>query len=371
MAQVLCLNGPNLDILGRRQPDVYGSTTLAELEERVMQWGSLLGFDVTCGQSNHEGELVEALHSATGDGVIINPGAFTHTSAALHDAVAAVDVPVVEVHLSNVRARDRWRRRSLISPVAAATIQGRGVEGYRAALRHLDHRRRHPVTTQPYGPHPDQVIDLRGESETGVVLVHGGFWADPWGRDTTESWACDLADRGVATANIEYRRLGSGGGSTATTSDAIDALNVAASALGCKRLALVGHSAGAQLAVWMAVEGELPPLGIVSVSGVLDLEQAAALGLGDGMVERFATHPGISPTRLPAPAMPVGLVHGDVDDVVPPDQSRRYASYLAERQAQPDLAVVPEAGHFDVLSADSQAWEAARTMLAGMGVRLG
>ncbi len=370
MADILCVNGPNLDMLGRRQPEFYGSTTLPELETTVVAWGKLLGLEVECFQSNREGELIEALHGASGTGVILNPGAFTHTSSALHDAVVSIEVPVVEVHLSNVRRRERWRRRSLISPATEATIFGRGIEGYRSALRHFINRRRHGVATIRYGPHPDQVIDVRAGSVTGVgvVLIHGGFWDDAWGRDTTESWAVDLATEGISTANVEYRRLGSGGGPTPTTSDAAEAVLAAAAALGTDRLALVGHSAGAQLAIWSAVNGFLLPLVVVSVSGVLDLDAAAAEGLGGGLASGFAAHPEMSPSRLSPPAAPVYLVHGTDDDVVPSRQSEGYAGYLSSRGLNPEMAFIADAGHFDVLSPDSRAWTTVRKALAEAGV---
>ena len=113
----------------------------------------------------------------------------------------------------------------MLSDVAVHTIFGRGPDGYRAALRHLVNRASCPVETRRYGPHPDQVFDLRpGSGRRGAALVHGGFWLDTWGRDTTESWAVDLHRRGVATANLEYRRLGSGGGVVPTLADVAEAL---------------------------------------------------------------------------------------------------------------------------------------------------
>lgn len=370
MDRILCVNGPNLDRLGRRQPEVYGSDTLKDLEHQVAEWGSSLGLDLTFVQSGHEGTLIEALHDFSGAGVILNPGAFTHTSAALGDAVASIDVPVVEVHLSNIRSRERWRRRSVIAPAAAMTIFGRGLESYRAAMRHLVNRRRHPVVTQRYGPHPDQVIDLRHVSGSGmaVVLFHGGFWSDAWGRDTTESWAANLADRGIPTANVEYRRLDSGGGAETTTSDAAEALAAAADALTTQQVLVVGHSAGAQLAIHAALTGPLSPVGVVCVSGLLDLEAASASGLGDGLVAQFATDISVSPNRLPAPAVPVALVHGAEDHVVPPEQSERYATYLRSRSVEPRLSVVPDSGHFEVLAPDSRAWEAVLEVLEEMAV---
>lgn len=135
---VLVLNGPNLNRLGKRQPDIYGSTSLADVEEMISEHAGTLGLDVVCRQSNHEGELIEWVHEAADNGwaVIINPGGFTHTSVALRDALAEVaDGPgFVEVHISNVHARESFRAHSYLSPIAKGVIAGLGVFGYRAAL---------------------------------------------------------------------------------------------------------------------------------------------------------------------------------------------------------------------------------------------
>lgn len=137
--RVLIVNGPNLNLLGVRRPEVYGTATLAELEERCREWGAGLGLEVETFQSNHEGAIIDRLHQALGrcDGVVLNPGALTHYSYALHDAVEAISLPVVEVHLSDIAAREEWRARSVVSPACAATISGQGLDGYRQALELL------------------------------------------------------------------------------------------------------------------------------------------------------------------------------------------------------------------------------------------
>ncbi|MFQ5948165.1 MAG: type II 3-dehydroquinate dehydratase [Acidimicrobiia bacterium] len=137
--QVLVLNGPNLNLLGARDPDVYGPITLGELEVLCRRWGAESGIDVETYQSNHEGDLIDRLHDAIGDfdGVVINPGALTHYSYALRDAIEATGIPTVEVHLSNIMEREDWRRRSVLSDACMSTVYGQGVEGYRMALHQL------------------------------------------------------------------------------------------------------------------------------------------------------------------------------------------------------------------------------------------
>ena len=140
--RVLVVNGPNHNLLGRREPEVYGTDTLPDLEERCRRTAADLGLEVDTRQSNHEGVLIDTVQEAmTGHGgVIINPGGYTHTSVALRDALAALPVPVVEVHLSNVHAREAFRSHSYVSPVATAVIAGAGVTGYDLALRFLAER---------------------------------------------------------------------------------------------------------------------------------------------------------------------------------------------------------------------------------------
>ncbi len=137
--QVVVLNGVNLDVLGRRDPGHYGGLSLSELETRIYEWAAELRCHVRCRQTNNEGEYVDWCHDALdwADGVIVNPGAWTHYSYAIHDALELLTVPVVEVHLSNTDEREEWRRTSVIADLAAKRVVGRGPDGYREALEFL------------------------------------------------------------------------------------------------------------------------------------------------------------------------------------------------------------------------------------------
>ncbi len=138
MTTVLLLNGPNLDLLGKRDPGVYGSSTLADIELSARRVGSELGVAVETAQTNSEGGMVDEIHRAGAlDGLIINPGAYGHYSYAIRDAIEAISVPCIEVHISNIHAREEFRHTSVISPVVNGVICGLGVHGYELALRAL------------------------------------------------------------------------------------------------------------------------------------------------------------------------------------------------------------------------------------------
>lgn len=139
MARYLIINGPNLNLLGERLPDLYGDTTLEGLESYCRQWAQEGGNTADTFQSNHEGAIIDRIHDATGriDGIVINPGAYTHYSYAIHDAIEAVGVPTVEVHITDIESREEWRRHSVIRPACIGAIAGHGIEGYREAMELL------------------------------------------------------------------------------------------------------------------------------------------------------------------------------------------------------------------------------------------
>lgn len=136
---ILLINGPNLNLLGTREPTTYGTTTLADIESSSKAHAASLGASLATFQSNHEGAIVDRIQAARNhaDAIIINPGAFTHTSVAIRDALLAVDIPFVELHVSNVHARESWRRHSYLSDKAAGVIVGLGVFGYRVAVEYV------------------------------------------------------------------------------------------------------------------------------------------------------------------------------------------------------------------------------------------
>jgi 3-dehydroquinate dehydratase-2 len=367
MRRVLVVNGPNLNMLGTRRPEVYGSTTLPELDERCRAWGARFGLEVDTFQSNHEGALIDRVQATAGsvDGLVVNLGAFTHSSYALHDAIEAVGLPAVEVHISNIKEREPWRRNSVIAPACVYQIYGRGIVGYRHALSHLASRWELPVETRSYGTETDQVADLRLPEQPGphpvAVLLHGGFFRHEWTRDLFDGVAVDLAQRGVATWNVEYRRVGAGGGYPATLLDtrrAVDALEGVDAPLDLGRVALVGHSTGGFLAVWAASQRRLVSV-VASLAGFADL--ASAEDLGHGSVRGFLAE--VDPDTedaTPLRRLPFGarhlVAHGTADDLVPIAHGRHHAAAASEAGDPVELIELEGAGHFELLERSGPTW---------------
>ena len=398
MKRVLVINGPNLNLLGTREPEIYGSTTLNQLDDLIAEWGTERGIDVACFQSNHEGEIIDRLHDSrhAHDAVIINAGAFTHYSYAIHDAIAAVDLPTVEVHITNIKEREDWRRHSVISPACSYMIRGRGIDGYRYALDYLMHHAEVSPLTSSYGSAEDQVGDLLLPGRSGphpvAVLLHGGFWRDRWTRDIMEGLAGDLVNRGWATWNLEYHRVGTGGGWPATLEDVgagIDHLAELAEEhqLDLTRVVTIGHSAGGHLALWAASRPHLsanipdaavrvPISAAIGLAPVSDLDAGYAEGIGDGAVEAFLRrsptdgprrYSAASPARLLPLGVPQVIVHGTEDKAVPVDMSRAYVAAARDSGDQVTFHEVVGADHMSLIDPASPTWELVLDELRGLG----
>lgn len=358
--EVLVIHGPNLNLLGTRQPEIYGSMTLSELEERVAEWGRVLGVDVGFFQSNSEGALIDAIQDSSGtDALVINPGALTHTSRSIGDAILSRAVPSVEVHISDIHAREPWRSHSLVAPACVRSIVGRGVVGYRDALRHLVNRSAMPFETVAYGPAPDHVADLRrpeGEPVGKVALVHGGFWLRQWERDGMESLAIDLSRRGYVTWNVEYRRLGTGGGWPGSAHDVETAVeHLITNIDGNDRVALIGHSAGGFLALWAGKRASLSKqTSTIGLAAVTDLALLAASNGPGADQARILLNSG-APPEVSADDRD-SVIHGRDDELVPAAHSTRFEGVA-------NLSIVDSLGHFDLLDPSRAHWETALASL--------
>lgn len=323
--RLLVINGPNLNLLGTREPEVYGSTTLTDLDDRIEGWATEMGVEVETAQSNSEERIIDLIHDFTGDGIVINPGALTHTSRAIADAIRGVDAPVVEVHISNIREREPWRAQSVVAEACVRSIYGRGIGGYRNAMRHLVNRAAVPFETIRYGPHPENVGDLRKDGGDLVILAHGGLWRQEHERDTTESLAVDLARRGYSTWNIEYRRVGIGGGWPASAHDMLTALDfVPQLGLDSEHVIVIAHSAGAFLATWAAPRSATEVLLHVALGPILDLTTTSESDeVGAESCRRMLDQG--APGALSPGGVPTVLVHGDADQIVPVEHSIDFA----------------------------------------------
>lgn len=344
------INGPNLNLLGSRQPEIYGTMTLGGLEEQVREWSSKLDVEPSFFQSNDESELVSLIqdYGKGCDGLVLNPGGFTHTSVAIADAVASIPAPVVEVHLSDIATREAFRKISLVAPNAVRQISGRGTTGYRDAIRHLVFRDLIPYTNVRYGPHSRNVADhRRADSDSLVVLIHGGYWFSGWDRDQLDQAAVDLTRRGFDTLNIEYRVDPPWPGSG---HDVDTALGWARDHYDSVRL--LGHSTGAFLALWAQLRNP--------VDVCVGLAPVTDLGLVDDVPPARGLAAAGGPSALTIPGWSV-LFHGTDDSEVSPDHTRR---------AEPttEIHLLDGIGHFDILDPDRPHWEA---VVSALGTRPG
>jgi 3-dehydroquinate dehydratase-2 len=367
--KLLIINGPNLNLLGTREPDIYGTTTLASLEAEWKARAQALGMELDTFQSNHEGSIIDALHDARGstDGIVLNAGALTHYSYALHDAIVACEIPTVEVHISNVHEREEWRRTSVISPAAETVIMGRGTDGYTNAIDHLHALLSSPPSTHRYGPDADNVLDIRTPDGDGpfkvAVLVHGGFWRSIYGRDLMDPMAIDLVEHGWATVNVEYRR---GAGSYPAACEDVDrALDWVKSNAQQHRfdratIVAIGHSAGGYLVV-NAAHARDDLAGVIGLSAVTDLVALSEARRQNDPVAAFiggprATHVALwSEAEITGhPASPVSLVHGALDVDVDPSQSE---SYVQLRGGHTPLSILGDTGHMELIDPSHAAWD--------------
>lgn len=355
---ILIVNGPNLNLLGTREPHIYGADTLPDLERRWRRHGARLGVGVRTFQSNHEGAIIDHLHAQgpRSDGVIINAGALSHTSYAIHDAIVAIDRPTVEVHISNIHEREAWRATSVTSPAADVTILGRGPVGYLNAIDHLWAASTSPPIEMPYGDLADQRIDLRipAAPEGVVVLLHGGFWRPVWARDIMDPLAVRLTERGWATANVGYRRGdASFPAATADVAAALDTVRTEIAARGLSDLpvVVVGHSAGGYLAIRETARrsdgtravGLAPVIDLAGISSLRPDDDPVARFLGAGLTDDPETWTEASIAQH-APERLV-IVHGAADESVPVAGSETYAA----RHPSVVLNALPEVGHMSLI----------------------
>jgi acetyl esterase/lipase len=360
-ARIVVVPGPGLDEGECRR---FAAEAGVDVEVRRGEPAAVLG-------------ALDAGHLA---GVIIAPGPDGLDAGALAAAVAATSLPVVAVEPANVRKIVPEPESTRLVVAGARLLYGRGSETARHAVMYLARRSHRRPDMLAYGPEPGRAGDLWVPDGDGphpvAVLFHGGFWYHAWERDLMDGLALDLARRGIAAWNVEYRRVGAGGGWPAPGEDAHRATEHLLAlgpvyGLDLDRVAVLGHSAGAQLALWVAARrrrASVHPMLAVGLAAIADLAAARAEGIGGGSVGRLLQGDGIAdPERALAEAspmarLPIGVVqllaHAADDGVVPASQTTRYAE--AARAAGDDVTVIEleAGGHFGLVDPDSPAWAA-------------
>lgn len=359
--RILIINGPNLNLLGTREPETYGSDTLRSLENEWTQHASRVRVGIETFQSNYEGAIIDAIQATPGrfDGIIMNAGALTHYSYAIYDALMAVDIPTVEVHISNIYEREEWRHHSVTGEAAIATIYGRGTVGYVNAIDLLTAHITMPHEIHSYGDGSGDLIDVRTADIEGLapvaVVVHGGFWRDVWKRDTMAPLCAAISQLGWSTVNVEYSR---GPGSFP---DAIDDVaralewvrsNADVYRFDTDRIVVIGHSAGGYLALKTA-HADPSLAGVVALAPVTDLAAISAARPDDDPATAFLgssrdTDPHLWETASlqGEPLVPVHLIHGSHDETVDPSHTTDYVGNHSEMATS---SIIEEVGHMGVI----------------------
>lgn len=359
--RILIINGPNLNLLGTREPETYGSATLRSLENEWARHASRVRVGITTFQSNHEGGIIDAIQAAHGrfDGIILNAGALSHYSYAIYDALIAVEIPTVEVHISNIHEREEWRRRSVTGEAAIATIYGRGTVGYANAIDLLTAHITMPHEIYSYGGTQDQLVDVRladGEGPAPVVVtIHGGFWRDVWKRDTMAPLCAAITQLGWSTVNVEYTR-GSGSFPHAIN-DIAQALawvrqNADVHGFDTDRIVVMGHSAGGYLAL-KAGHDDPALIGVIALAPVTDLNALSSARPDDDPVAAFV---GCSRDTDPElwekanlrgdPLVPAHLIHGANDETVTPAHT---VGYVRDHTPQAREILLEGIGHMGIV----------------------
>ena len=357
-ARIVAVPGPGLD--GRA----------------ARQWGNEAGIEVELRPGDPAVNVAELAADGL-TGVLLGPGPAALYDPALAAAVGTLGLPVVAVEPGNLRKTGPAPEDSAFVAAGGRVLYGRGQDTGRHGILYLARRRQGRPDTLAYGPGPGQEGDLwlpaSGGPHPVVLLLHGGFWYHAWERDLMDGLALDLARRGVAAWNVEYRRVGAGGGWPAPADDADRATeHLLALApvydLDVSRLAVVGHSAGAQLALWLAARGrraEVRPALVVGLATIGDLAAARDDRIGGGSVARLldgadAGAEGALADASPIARLPIGvaqiLAHAADDDVVPPSQTDCYAAAAVEAGDDVTVLRLPSGGHFDLIDPATAAW---------------